>query len=214
MTHHGFLPSDIFGSCTLDGQFYNDKDVWKPEPCQICVCDSGTIMCDEVICEDTSDCADPIIPDGECCPICPDSDGTSPWSPHLPPTPHHSDSFVAPPCAPSIISDRLSGHTWTSGPKPTCLLWRGFSFRKTESPWIYLLFSSFQTENINSFKTDYNCFWVKPTSEYVTPPTGLPAQANHHRVHNTHHTSPQATFWFTISHISWFHQALTAARTC
>ena len=36
------------------------------------MCDSGTVMCDEVICEDTSDCADPIIPDGECCPICPD----------------------------------------------------------------------------------------------------------------------------------------------
>lgn len=56
---------------------YNDKDVWKPEPCQICVCDSGTVMCDEVICEDTTDCDDPIIPDGECCPICADPDGTS-----------------------------------------------------------------------------------------------------------------------------------------
>jgi len=76
----GFLLSGTFGSCTLDGQLYNDKDVWKPEPCQICVCDSGTVMCDEVICEDTSDCDDPIIPDGECCPICPDIDGTSPSS--------------------------------------------------------------------------------------------------------------------------------------
>lgn len=72
LTHRDFLVSGTFGSCTLDGQLYNDKDVWKPEPCQICVCDSGTVMCDEVICEDTSDCADPIIPDGECCPICPD----------------------------------------------------------------------------------------------------------------------------------------------
>lgn len=70
------LLSGAPGSCTLDGQAYNDKDVWKPEPCQICVCDSGTVMCDEVICEDTSDCADPIIPDGECCPICPDPEGT------------------------------------------------------------------------------------------------------------------------------------------
>ncbi|KAJ7992136.1 hypothetical protein DPEC_G00275410 [Dallia pectoralis] len=60
------------GSCTLDGQFYNDRDVWKPEPCQICVCDSGTVMCDEVICEDTSDCPNPVIPHDECCPICPD----------------------------------------------------------------------------------------------------------------------------------------------
>lgn len=60
------------GSCTLDGHVFADRDVWKPEPCQICVCDSGTVMCDEVICEDTSDCPNPIIPHDECCPICPD----------------------------------------------------------------------------------------------------------------------------------------------
>ncbi|MEQ2205855.1 hypothetical protein XENOCAPTIV_016245 [Xenoophorus captivus] len=60
--------SKQFGSCTSEGQLYNDKDVWKPEPCQICVCDMGTILCDEVICEDTADCDDPYIPDGECCP--------------------------------------------------------------------------------------------------------------------------------------------------
>lgn len=29
-------------------------------------------MCDEVICEDTSDCANPVIPTDECCPVCPD----------------------------------------------------------------------------------------------------------------------------------------------
>lgn len=75
-TDRCFLLPGTFGSCTLEGQLYNDKDVWKPEPCQICVCDSGTVMCDEVICEDTSECADPMIPDGECCPICPDAEGT------------------------------------------------------------------------------------------------------------------------------------------
>ncbi|KAK5885616.1 hypothetical protein CesoFtcFv8_019311 [Champsocephalus esox] len=58
------------GSCTLDGQVFADRDVWKPEPCQICVCDSGTVMCDEVICEDTTDCPNPTIPHDECCPIC------------------------------------------------------------------------------------------------------------------------------------------------
>ncbi|KAJ8254290.1 hypothetical protein COCON_G00209020 [Conger conger] len=36
------------GSCTLGGQLYSDKDVWKPEPCQICVCDNGNVMCDEM----------------------------------------------------------------------------------------------------------------------------------------------------------------------
>lgn len=71
------IPVGTGGSCTLDGQVYNDRDVWKPEPCQICVCDSGTVMCDEVICEDTTDCPNPVIPHDECCPVCPD-DGTTP----------------------------------------------------------------------------------------------------------------------------------------
>lgn len=81
------------GSCIQDGLTYNDKDVWKPEPCQICVCDSGNILCDEVICEDTSDCPNAEIPFGECCPICPDTDGTVSCPvpplvrPHNPPTP-------------------------------------------------------------------------------------------------------------------------------
>lgn len=118
-THSWFLLSGTFGSCTLDGQLYNDKDVWKPEPCQICVCDSGTVMCDEVICEDTSDCADPIIPDGECCPICPDAEGTPPSSssPIL-----WLISLVAPSSASHLVSDHpwLTGHKWTSGPKPAC----------------------------------------------------------------------------------------------
>lgn len=71
-------PTVQTGSCVQDGLTYNDKDVWKPEPCQICVCDSGNILCDEVICEDTSDCPNAEIPFGECCPICPDVDGTDP----------------------------------------------------------------------------------------------------------------------------------------
>lgn len=60
------------GGCIQDGQPYNDKDVWKPEPCRICVCDSGSVLCDEIICEEVKECADPIITSGECCPICPD----------------------------------------------------------------------------------------------------------------------------------------------
>lgn len=59
------------GGCIQDGQQYNDKDVWKPEPCRICVCDSGSVLCDEIICEEIKECANPIIPSGECCPICP-----------------------------------------------------------------------------------------------------------------------------------------------
>lgn len=65
-------PSGTGSSCTLDGHVFADRDVWKPEPCQICVCDSGHVMCEEVICEDTSDCANPVIPHDECCPVCAD----------------------------------------------------------------------------------------------------------------------------------------------
>ena len=62
------------GSCELDGQIYNDRDVWKPEPCRICVCDEGTVLCDEVLCDDTAGCPDAEIPLGECCPICPNGE--------------------------------------------------------------------------------------------------------------------------------------------
>ncbi|CAB1353252.1 unnamed protein product [Coregonus sp. 'balchen'] len=62
-----------------DGQRYSDKDVWKPEPCRICVCDTGTVLCDEIICEEIKDCPKPEIPFGECCPICV-RDGEAPSS--------------------------------------------------------------------------------------------------------------------------------------
>lgn len=61
--------TDAF-SCIQDGQRYIDKDVWKPEPCRICVCDTGTVLCDEIVCEELKDCPKPEIPFGECCPIC------------------------------------------------------------------------------------------------------------------------------------------------
>ncbi|KAG9340613.1 hypothetical protein JZ751_021169 [Albula glossodonta] len=59
------------GSCVQDGQRYSDKDVWKPQPCRICVCDTGTVLCDDIICEELKECPNPEIPFGECCPICP-----------------------------------------------------------------------------------------------------------------------------------------------
>lgn len=62
-------------TCESDGQVYNARDVWKPEPCRICVCDEGVVLCDDVICDDIADCPDPEIPFGECCPICPNGKG-------------------------------------------------------------------------------------------------------------------------------------------
>lgn len=60
------------GGCSHLGQSYADRDVWKPEPCQICVCDSGSVLCDDIICDDQElDCPSPEIPFGECCAVCP-----------------------------------------------------------------------------------------------------------------------------------------------
>uniref|UniRef100_A0AAV2M339 VWFC domain-containing protein n=1 Tax=Knipowitschia caucasica TaxID=637954 RepID=A0AAV2M339_KNICA len=57
-------------SCSQDGQQFSDKDVWKPEPCRICVCDSGSVLCDDIVCEELRDCSKPEIPFGECCAVC------------------------------------------------------------------------------------------------------------------------------------------------
>lgn len=64
------LGAEEAGSCLQNGQRYKDKDVWKPSSCRICVCDTGNVLCDDIICEDP-DCLNPEIPFGECCPICP-----------------------------------------------------------------------------------------------------------------------------------------------
>lgn len=63
------LGTEEAGSCLHDGQTYKDKDVWKPTTCSICVCDTGNVLCDDIICED-KDCLNPEVPFGECCPIC------------------------------------------------------------------------------------------------------------------------------------------------
>lgn len=68
-------------TCIYEGQVFADRDVWKPMPCKICVCDAGSILCDEVVCEEVT-CANPIIPHDECCPVCPD-DGMSLSSEHI-----------------------------------------------------------------------------------------------------------------------------------
>lgn len=67
------LPLHVTGddlSCTADGQVYTNRDIWKPEPCRICVCDNGQVLCDEIHCEELTNCEKVVVPDGECCPIC------------------------------------------------------------------------------------------------------------------------------------------------
>lgn len=72
MSHHLSHFPAVDGGCSHLGQAYADRDVWKPEPCQICVCDSGSVLCDDIICDDQElDCPNPEIPFGECCAVCP-----------------------------------------------------------------------------------------------------------------------------------------------
>lgn len=54
---------------------YLNRDVWKPSPCQICVCDNGAILCDKIECPEVLNCANPIVPTGECCKVCPQTGG-------------------------------------------------------------------------------------------------------------------------------------------
>ncbi|KAG7236193.1 hypothetical protein INR49_001311 [Caranx melampygus] len=57
-------------TCTENGKVYANNDMWNPEPCRICVCDNGTAVCEDVVCEDLGDCQKTVTPDGECCPVC------------------------------------------------------------------------------------------------------------------------------------------------
>lgn len=57
-------------TCTENGKVYANNDMWNPEPCRICVCDNGTTVCEDVVCEDLGACQKTVTPDGECCPVC------------------------------------------------------------------------------------------------------------------------------------------------
>uniref|UniRef100_A0A3B3Z103 VWFC domain-containing protein n=1 Tax=Poecilia mexicana TaxID=48701 RepID=A0A3B3Z103_9TELE len=57
-------------SCSVDGKTYANDQIWNPEPCRVCLCDKGTVLCEDVVCEDIGDCQATKIPEGECCPVC------------------------------------------------------------------------------------------------------------------------------------------------
>lgn len=63
-------PADVLQNCTVDGLVYQHNDIWKPQPCSVCVCDSGVAVCDEVQCELLPNCQKLVTPEGECCPVC------------------------------------------------------------------------------------------------------------------------------------------------
>eukprot|EP00058_Branchiostoma_floridae_P014451 XP_002599939.1 hypothetical protein BRAFLDRAFT_74063 [Branchiostoma floridae] len=56
--------------CTYQGvEYRNGATVDKQDPCTRCICQNGDIICNTVRCAATP-CANPIVPPGECCPVC------------------------------------------------------------------------------------------------------------------------------------------------
>lgn len=55
--------------CDYNGQLYNDGERLDlpEEPCQVCYCKGGEVMCNSITCYHRDDC-DPIEVPGQCCP--------------------------------------------------------------------------------------------------------------------------------------------------
>ena len=55
--------------CEHNGQVYNNGErLDKPEdPCQVCYCKGGEIMCTSITCYERDDCK-PLYTAGQCCP--------------------------------------------------------------------------------------------------------------------------------------------------
>ncbi|KAM6413841.1 extracellular matrix protein 2 [Rhynochetos jubatus] len=64
------------GQCTANGMVMYDKAVWSPKPCITCLCSKGEVICDTTMCHPLK-CPRTIIPAGECCPVCSDTDSSS-----------------------------------------------------------------------------------------------------------------------------------------
>ena len=53
-----------------NGDVYQDGERWQEDGCTTCRCSSGQIFCRIKQCKEPQ-CDNPIIPAGECCPVCP-----------------------------------------------------------------------------------------------------------------------------------------------
>uniref|UniRef100_A0A9J8A2J4 Extracellular matrix protein 2 n=2 Tax=Cyprinus carpio carpio TaxID=630221 RepID=A0A9J8A2J4_CYPCA len=55
--------------CVFRGITMYDKTVWSPKPCVNCLCSSGEVVCDRILCP-ALHCQLKFQPIGQCCPIC------------------------------------------------------------------------------------------------------------------------------------------------
>ncbi|KAM8802622.1 extracellular matrix protein 2 isoform 3-T4 [Rhynchonycteris naso] len=65
------------GRCFVNGITMYNKAVWSPEPCTTCLCSNGRVLCDETVCYPQK-CAQTVTPEGECCPVCSDTEQREP----------------------------------------------------------------------------------------------------------------------------------------
>ncbi|XP_068276000.1 extracellular matrix protein 2 isoform X3 [Nyctibius grandis] len=106
------------GQCTANGMIMYDKAVWSPKPCITCLCSKGEVLCDTTMCHPLK-CPNTIIPAGECCPVCSDTE-----APPLPSGCSTSDTTVScinakltqiPPISdPDLTSLDLTGNSITT----------------------------------------------------------------------------------------------------
>ncbi|KAL1251600.1 hypothetical protein QQF64_019396 [Cirrhinus molitorella] len=80
--------------CVFRGITMYDKTVWSPKPCVNCLCASGEVVCDRILCPALR-CQLKFQPIGECCPICIDPVVDAPEFSGDPPSPNDlSDPYT------------------------------------------------------------------------------------------------------------------------
>ncbi|XP_020014117.2 extracellular matrix protein 2 isoform X2 [Castor canadensis] len=65
------------GHCLVKGITMYNRAVWSPDPCTTCLCSDGRVLCDETMCQPQM-CPYTVIPEGECCPVCSDTEQREP----------------------------------------------------------------------------------------------------------------------------------------
>ncbi|XP_038068738.1 zonadhesin-like isoform X3 [Patiria miniata] len=63
---------DELKQCQLDGNgdVKDHLETWRVNNCKKCQCNDGKVSCDTQTCPEV-DCADAVVPDNQCCPVCP-----------------------------------------------------------------------------------------------------------------------------------------------
>ncbi|KAM6214611.1 LOW QUALITY PROTEIN: extracellular matrix protein 2 [Rhynchocyon petersi] len=59
------------GHCLVQGMIMYNRAVWSPEPCTVCLCSNGRVLCDGTTCHPHT-CPETFKAEGGCCPVCSD----------------------------------------------------------------------------------------------------------------------------------------------